>query len=58
MKKIKSKNKAVRLGLMGLIFGIMLSIVFSKSNNDIIFIIPILGAIGAIVGAIKDRRKN
>jgi len=58
MKKIKSKKKSVRLGIIGLILGIMFSVVFNKSNNNVIYLIPILGAVGAIAGAIIDQRKN
>ena len=54
MKKIKSKKKSVRLGIIGLILGIMFSVVFNKSNNNVIFLISILGAVGAII----DRRKS
>jgi len=57
MKKIKNSKKSVRIGIIGLILGIMFSIVFNKSNNNVIYLIPILGTIGAIVGAIIDRRK-
>lgn len=58
MKRVKSKNKSVRLGIIGLILGIMFSVVFNKSSNNVIYLIPILGAVGAIVGAIIDKRKK
>jgi len=58
MKKTKSKRKSVRLGIIGLIFGMMFSVVFNKSDNNVIYLIPILGALGTIVGAIIDKRKD
>lgn len=58
MKKMKSKKKSVRLGTVGLILGIMFSVVFSKSNNNVIYLIPILGAVGAILGTIIDQKNK
>jgi len=55
MRKIK--NTSVRLAMIGGIIGIMMTIVFSKSSN-VLALIPIAGAIGALIGTIIDRKKK
>ena len=52
----KFKKKSVRLAMIGAIIGIMMSIVFSKSAN-VIAIIPMATAVGALIGIIIDRKK-
>ena len=58
MRKLRSQKKSVKLGTIGLIIGIMFSIVFNKSNNNVIYLIPILSGVGAVIGAIMDRRNK
>lgn len=46
-----------KLGMIGAIIGIMISIVFKDSAN-IITLAPAAGAIGALIGTIIHRRKE
>ncbi|WP_456437133.1 hypothetical protein [Psychroserpens sp.] len=55
MRKIKKKS--VRIAMIGAIIGIMMTIVFSKSPNVLAFI-PVASAIGALIGAIIDKREK
>jgi uncharacterized membrane protein YjjB (DUF3815 family) len=44
------------MAMVGVITGLMFSIVFS-SSKDLIALIPLLGAVGGLVGYLIDKKK-
>jgi lipoprotein signal peptidase len=55
MKKIEKAS--VRLAMIGVIIGLMMTIVFHESPNVLAFI-PVAGAIGGLIGTLIDRKKK
>jgi len=53
----ESKKKSVRLAMIGVIVGIMMTIVFKDSPN-VIALIPVAGAVGGLIGYFIDKKKN
>ncbi|WP_298511576.1 hypothetical protein [uncultured Kordia sp.] len=54
MKKIDKVS--VRLAMIGVIIGLMMTIVFHKSPN-VLAVIPVAGAIGGLIGTIIDKKR-
>jgi hypothetical protein len=53
----ESKKKSVRIAMVGVIIGIMMTIVFSNSPN-VIALIPVAGAVGGLIGYLIDKKKG
>ncbi|HPF09841.1 MAG TPA: hypothetical protein PLP62_00165 [Flavobacteriaceae bacterium] len=54
---MREKKKTVTMAVVGLIIGMAMSIIFNKSSN-VIALIPLTGALGGLIGAFIDKRRN
>ncbi|MEQ8424921.1 MAG: hypothetical protein RIA63_09425 [Cyclobacteriaceae bacterium] len=52
----KFKSKKIQLAVVGMIIGLMMTVVFSKSKN-VIALTPAAVAIGGLIGTLIDKRK-
>ncbi len=52
----EERKKSVVLAIIGIVIGCTMSIVFSSSKM-IIALIPVLGALGGLIGTLIDKRR-
>ena len=53
----EKRKKSVVLTIIGIVIGSTMSIVFSSSQM-IVVLIPVLGALGGLIGTFIDRRQS